>query len=137
MESSIMWKGKKVKNRNMLWAFFLMVTGVLTMASFGQTAQDYELLSPDKEIKVVISTAETITYSVYYQSRALLEKCPISMTVNGHGVLGRNPKMEKAGRGSTSEELHTVVKVKSASITDNFNSLAFEFAGGYGLDFRG
>jgi alpha-glucosidase len=135
MESSITWKGQKMGFGNMKWVVFWII-GALTMTSFGQAAREYELLSPDKEIKVVISIADKITYSVFDQSQVLLEKCPISLTVSGHGVLGQGAKVEKTEQGSTNEELHPVVRVKSANITDNFNSLSFEFAGGYGLDFR-
>jgi len=117
-------------------AVFLIVTGAITMASYGQTGGDYELLSPDKKIKIVISVADKISYSLFYQSQMLLEKSSVSLTVKGHGVLGQDPKVEKIERSSVDHVLHPVLKVKSASITDRFNNVSFEFAGGYGLDFR-
>ena len=117
-------------------AVFLIVSGAIIMASYGQTGGDYELLSPDKKIQIEISIADKISYSLSYQSQMLLEKSPISLTVKEHGVLGRESKVEKFERSSIDNVLHPVVRVKSADITDRFNNISFEFAGGYGLDFR-
>jgi alpha-glucosidase len=121
---------------NIKSAFFCIVIGAITMTGFTQTSKDYELLSPDKKVKIVISVADSISYSVMYQSQTLLEKSPISLTVKEHGVPGQNPKVEKVGNRSVNEILHPVLKVKSADIADNFNELSLEFADGYGLDFR-
>ena len=125
-----------MKYWNIKTAFFCIVIGAITMTGFTQTNKDYELLSPDKKVKIVISVADNISYSVLYQSQALLEKSPISLTVKEHGVLGKNPKVEKVGNRSVNEVLHPVLKVKSADVVDHFNEISLEFAGGYGLDFR-
>ncbi|MBN2180922.1 MAG: glycoside hydrolase family 97 protein [Sedimentisphaerales bacterium] len=120
---------------NMKWVV-LLVIGAITMAGFGQTAKDYELLSPNKDIKVIISIADKISYSVSYKSQTLLEQSPISLTIKENGALGQNPKVEKVENRIGNEILHPVVREKSADITDHFNEISFEFAGGYGLDFR-
>ncbi len=121
---------------NMKLAVFCLIIGVITISGYGQTSKDYELLSPDKKIKVVITIADRISYSVMYQSQALLEKSPISLTVKEHGELGKNSKVQEVNNRSVNEILHPAVKVKSADIRDHFNEISLVFAGGYGLDFR-
>jgi alpha-glucosidase len=129
-------KGNQMRCGNIKSAFFCILIVSISMTGFAQTSRDYELLSPDKKIKIVISVAEEISYSLFYRSKSLLEKSPISLMVKEHGTLGQNPKVGKVENRSVDEVLHPVLKVKSADIRDHFNEISLEFAGGYGLDFR-
>jgi alpha-glucosidase len=129
-------KGNQMKYGNIKSAVFCLFIGTITISGYGQTSKDYELLSPDKKVKIAITVADRISYSVMYQSQTLLENSPILLTVKEHGVLGQNPKVEKVANRSVNAVLHPVLKVKSADIADHFNEISLEFTGGYGLDFR-
>jgi len=104
--------------------------------NMGLSADDYEVYSPDQNIKLKIEIMEKIYYSVVHKSREILTSSPISMTTRNRGVLGQNPVLEDASQRSINQEIHPVVQVKSAVITDNFNEITLKFKGNYSLIFR-
>jgi alpha-glucosidase len=105
-------------------------------ANFGFSADEHEVLSPDQNIKLKIEIGENITYSVFYKSKQILKPSPVSMTLRNQGILGHNPVLEDVSQKSKNQKIHPVVRVKSATIIDNFNQLILKFKGNYSLIFR-
>ncbi|MDH5385280.1 MAG: glycoside hydrolase family 97 protein [Candidatus Aminicenantes bacterium] len=104
--------------------------------NMGLSADDYEVYSPDQNIKLKIEIKEKIYYSVVHKSREILTSSPLSMTIRNQGVLGQNPVLEDVSQRSINQEIHPVVRVKSAVINDNFNEKTLKFKGNYSLVFR-
>ena len=102
----------------------------------GLGAEDYEVLSPDKNIKLKIEIAQKIHYSVFHKSQEILKPSPIAMTVKDKGKLGAAPVLENAAQRSVNQEIQPVVRVKSALIEDRFNQITLEFKNNYNLIFR-
>ena len=109
----------------------------LTLVTMTQplNAQQYQLTSPDGSNQISIYLDDDITYSVTRKGQLILDRSPVSLTINGQ-QLGINPKVKRTKTSSVNEIIEPVVKEKYAQITDNCNALSLEFRGNYGLDFR-
>jgi len=118
-------------NRNLLVAILL----VLSTTQFAQ-AQSYELLSPDKNIKITIQNNELLTYSVLADGKEILAASPISMTVNDNLVLGKNAKVKNTEKKSIDETITPVVTIKRNAVRNNYNELVVNFKGNYAVAFR-
>ncbi|MBN2316547.1 MAG: glycoside hydrolase family 97 protein [Sedimentisphaerales bacterium] len=107
------------------------VMGVLANAvSFGE---DYDVVSPDKALRLKVTVNEKIHYSVSHQSKVLVEPSAISLKLSSGTVLGVNPQVRQVKRREVDEKIFPVVQVKRRKILDQFNELALEFEGGFGL----
>ncbi len=102
----------------------------------GFSGDNYEVLSPDQNIKLKIEIGEKIAYSVFYKSREVLKPSPISMTLRDQGVLGHNPVVEDVSRRSESQKIHPAIRIKNETVTDNFNQIILKFKGNFSLIFR-
>jgi alpha-glucosidase len=110
---------------------------LLTVISLQMTiAQDFELYSPDKKLKVTIGLHDKITYSVWLDGKEILSPSPLSMTINGGMALGVKPRLKKQERKTVDEMLNPVVQTKSKEIRNNYNEIKLSFNGNYGLAFR-
>lgn len=106
------------------------------LAFFPAKAEKIELFSPDGKIKLTVEINEGIFYSVSYNSELLLEKCPVSMTLNQTTVLGESPKLRKKRERSVSEKITAVVPHKRRTIQDVYNELTLHFKKDFALIFR-
>ncbi|MCP4724863.1 MAG: hypothetical protein GY863_07495, partial [bacterium] len=114
------------------------VSVILILLCFNTTlfSQDYEIASPDGRIKIKIEISDKILYSVFRDSKEIIISSPVSLTVKGKGVLGREAEVTGTETRTVNEILQTVVAVKSREIADNFNEISIKFRGNFGLDFR-
>jgi len=110
----------------------LFLAGAVTSLS-GKT---HEVYSPDKRIKVVIQVDTGISYSVFCDGREILGPSSISLTIEGAGILGREPHLSGVKSRSANEKIIPTVKEKRAVIADRFNEAVLTFKGNYGLVFR-
>ena len=102
----------------------------------GLPSNDYEVLSPDKKIRLKIDIDQQVHYSVFHESQEILIPSPISMTIKDKGKLGFQPVLEKATQRSVDQEIRPVVRVKGAVIEDNFNEIILTFKKNFNLIFR-
>ncbi|MCK4386430.1 MAG: glycoside hydrolase family 97 N-terminal domain-containing protein, partial [candidate division Zixibacteria bacterium] len=105
---------------------------------FGATAygKEFELYSPDKEIKLTVDVGRKILYSIFYGSREIIKPSPISMAIHGQGRLGVQPVIIDTKKRSVHEKICPVIRVKSEIIPDVFNEFSIVFKGNFGLVFR-
>ncbi|MHC4645719.1 MAG: glycoside hydrolase family 97 protein [Planctomycetota bacterium] len=97
---------------------------------------EYEVTSPDKDIRLKLEITDRIYYSVIYKSKQLLDSSAISLTLSQDKALGVNPQVLETKRRSVDEKIFPPVPIKSKVIADRFNEMSVEFAGGFGLIFR-
>lgn len=102
----------------------------------GLPSNDYEVLSPDKKIRLKIDIDQQVQYSVFHNAQEILNPSPISMTIKDKGKLGYEPVLEQATQRSVDQEIRPVVRVKSAVIEDNFNEIILTFKKDFNLIFR-
>jgi len=100
---------------------------------FGKT---HELYSPDKKIKVVIHVDRVISYSVFCDGKEILSPSPISLTIEGAGVLGKVAHLSSVQPRTVNDKIIPPVKEKRGIIADRFSEAVLTFKGSYGLVFR-
>src|SRR4030042_3520676 len=109
---------------------------LLCWAGTSLFAKTLELYSPDKKIKVIIQVDREISYSVYCDGKEILSPSSLSLTIDGAGVLGREPRLSGVKSRTVDDKITPPVKEKRAVITDRFNEAVLTFKGDYGLVFR-
>ena len=100
-----------------------------------QKAKTYSLKSPDKKIGLKLNLNEKTWIAADYEGAVILEPSEIAMNL-ASGILGENPKVEQVEKNKISEVLYPVVKVKSASISNECNELKVYFENNYYLVLR-
>ncbi|MBQ7622556.1 MAG: glycoside hydrolase family 97 N-terminal domain-containing protein, partial [Bacteroidales bacterium] len=109
----------------------LLIAAIAVSASLA--AKDYTLESPDKSIRVSISDAGGVSYSVERAGTPILAKSCISMTLADGTVFGAAGRF-KATKRSVDVTL-PVANFKRSSVRDNFNELKLS-AKKYDIVFR-
>lgn len=98
--------------------------------------EEHHLKSPDGEIEIRIFIGGEIKWSVYFKNRLVIDKSPVSLTVNENIVLGKTPHLKKIHTDRIHNEIRPVVPNKTSLIIDEFNKLKLEFDDNYSLTFR-
>jgi alpha-glucosidase len=115
-------------------ALFTFGVGLLIgQRAAGQSS--YDLRSPDKRIEVRIRTARNLRYDVLFKGSALLQNCTLSMDVDRR-TLGIEPKVINAKERSHDEMIEPAIRLKSATVRDNYNELRLGLEGEYAIVFR-
>lgn len=116
--------------RHKLLALLFVISVSFGVESFGR---EYEVTSPDKNLRLKVDVEQKILYSLDYKSKQLIEPSPISLTLSGNRILGANPEVLQVKRRSVDEQIIPPVRIKSKVIADKFNEMSIEFKGGFGL----
>lgn len=119
--------------RHKLVVLLFVISVSFGVESFGR---EYEVISPNKNLRLKIDVGQKILYSLGYKSQQLLKPSPISLTLSGNRILGANPEVLQVKRRSIDEQIIPPVRIKSKVIADKFNEISIEFKGGFGLIFR-
>ncbi len=99
------------------------------------SAQEFTLNSPGEVNTINVYIDQQISYTVLHRGVMVLNKSPLSITVNGN-ELGIDPRPKKVQKRSVDQTINPIVKVKRAQIHDHFNELEIPFRGGYTVVFR-
>jgi alpha-glucosidase len=122
-------------SRKSYLVFFLFFLFILAMVPW-LGAKTYDLYSPDKKIRVSIQVGSEVSYSVFVDGRELVVPSPVSLTLEGTGTLGKNPRLSGIKMRSAADLFSPVVKEKRAEVANRFNEAVLDFRGNYGLIFR-
>lgn len=113
----------------------LLATGFSLMCFFSMSAEKYTIQSPDNRLSVTVSTGTNTTYQVDFDGKRILDPSPISMTFDNGASIGRNMKVKDVIKDSSDKIIKPVIRQKSASIRDNYNSMKL-LSDGYNIEFR-
>lgn len=97
--------------------------------------QTYSVQSPDKRIVVDVSTGATINYNVKFQHELVVDNTPVSITLDGGKIWGKDSRVNNIKRTSNSTSI-TSLFYKKSTVTDTYNSLLVNFKDGFALEFR-
>lgn len=114
---------------NILWGLMFLLPAA------GLNAKEYELASPDGQMKVIVNADKQLTWEVNHGSTQVITTSPISLSLTDGKVLGKQPKVAKASRQSIKSQFDTPV-YKKASVEDNYNELTLKMKGDYSVVFR-
>lgn len=118
-----------MNNKNLILMLLISIMPFLACES-----KNYQLLSPNKQIKIEISLGKKIGMKIYDQKGAIMNSS-ISMTLKNGEVLGLEPKLDNA-RHISINNLITSPFYKKDKVKDNYNQLMLSLKGDYGLIFR-
>ncbi len=99
------------------------------------SAREYVLDSPDGINKIHVYTDDRIWYQVWHREILILEKSPISITID-NTELGVNPRPVRSMKRSVDQIIPQVIQVKRSEVRDRCNELTIQFRGGYSVIFR-
>ena len=96
----------------------------------GAYAETLSVQSPDGKNEIRLLVGEDLQYAVLRNGKERIAPTPLSLTVDGKGVLGVQPKLKDQKRRTCQGEIATPL-YKKAKVIDNGNELAATFEGGY------
>jgi alpha-glucosidase len=117
-------------NRYKLSVLLFAISILFGVESFGR---EYEVTSPDKNLRLKVDVEQKILYSLGYKSKQLIKPSSISLRLSGNRILGANPEVVEVKRRSIDEQIIPPVRIKSKVIADKFNEMSIEFKGGFTL----
>ncbi|MDR6762011.1 alpha-glucosidase [Flavobacterium sp. 2755] len=115
-----------------LFTCLLLLLGISNVHS-QQT--NFEVASPNGELKVSINLSDKIYYSIAAGNEVLTTKNHLALILKDE-TLGINPKLSGSKTGKIKEEIKPVVPLKFSSVSNNYNYLLLNFKGNYSVEFR-
>jgi alpha-glucosidase len=117
-----------IRHKLVVLLYIILVS--LEVESIGM---EYEVTSPNNNLRLKVDVEQKILYSLGYKSKQLIEPSAISLTLNGSRILGSKPEVVEVKRRSVDEQIFPPVRIKSKVIADKFNEMSIEFKGGFEL----
>ncbi len=97
--------------------------------------EDFELSSPNGELTVHVSTADTLKWSVSHHGLIILEPSAIGMTFKDGYELGINPESGRVRRNSVERNVQAVL-YRQAEFTESFNEIRIPLGRASSVVFR-
>ena len=108
----------------------------LCLSSLNGFNQVLTLYSPDKTIKVTISTGAELKYEVFIDDKQVLIPSVIDMSLGSGQALSSGLKIRTQKRASVNEIIISPIPEKRKRIPNVYNELALAFTNKFGLIFR-
>jgi len=96
---------------------------------------NFEVNSPNGALKVSITLADKIYYSITAGNEVLAEKNHLALILSD-GNWGLNPKLINNKSGKVNEILKPVVPLKFSTVSNSYLYLILNFKGNYAVEFR-
>lgn len=119
---------------NMKRVFTTLISICMGFCALAQTALDLE--SPSKTLQLKVTTSPTLTWQLFLKGKALTLPAPISLDIQGKGLLGENPLFLNAERKAINETERPIVRQKNAEVANKCNELTLKFKGDWSVIFR-
>jgi len=103
---------------------------------FSQNGQTYTLASPNNALVLHIEAAISLNWQLDLRGKPLTVAAPMSLQLEGYGVLGQQAKVLRTGRTTSNKLVEPEVHQKSASISEQYNELTLYCQGDWGVSFR-
>jgi alpha-glucosidase len=98
--------------------------------------QEFQVLSPDKLIRIEIKVNDGLNYSVFVNDKKVLNDCRIDMSLADGNSLSANMKKIKETRRVVHETIVAQVPVSRKLIPDHFNEVSLDFNNRFTVIFR-
>ncbi|MBZ4037469.1 glycoside hydrolase family 97 protein [Flavobacterium sp. 17A] len=96
---------------------------------------NFELTSPNGELKVSINLGDKIYYSISAGNEILTTKNHLGLFLKNEN-LGINPKLTNSKTGKVNEVLKPAIPLKFSAVPNSYNYLLLNFKGNYSVEFR-
>lgn len=115
-----------------LFAYLLFLLGVYNAYS---QKTNFEVTSPNGEIKIAVSLRDKIYYSISAGNEALTSENHLGLILKNE-TLGLNPKLSGSKTGKVNEVIKPAVPLKFSTVANTYNYVLLDFRGGYSVEFR-
>lgn len=115
-----------------IFLFALLSAFYLPVANANQS---FVLKSPDGKLATEVSIGETIEYNILHNDDVIVDKSPVSMTLQNGTVFGKNSKLARSSTRKVHENIKTVA-YKRKFVVDSYNELTLQFKNHFSLVFR-
>lgn len=115
--------------------FLLGLFLFLGFANAYSQKKDFELTSPNGEIKLAVNLADKIYYSVSGGNEILTSKNHLGLVLKNE-TLGLNPKLANSKTGTVNEVIKPAIPLKFSTVTNSYNYLLLNFKDDYAVEFR-
>ena len=110
--------------------------GILLVASIPSMAgKQYEIASPDGQLKAEIKVENGLSYSVAFDGREVISESSLSMSFADGMEWGKKPRVTKFSKKSVDTNVPSPF-YRAESIADRYNVARLDFKGGWGVEFR-
>lgn len=113
----------------------LLLSFALLLSAAKVSAKEYEVTSPDGQLKVTVSAGNQLTWSIDHGTTAVLTPSPISLTLENGKTLGSQPKVTKVLRKSIDTQFATPF-YKKATVQDEYNEMTLRMKDDYSVVVR-
>jgi alpha-glucosidase len=98
--------------------------------------QRLQILSPDKTIRIEITAANKLSYSVFVDDKKIFDSCFVDMQLPNSITLSNNLKIKSTKTISINEMIVAQVPVSKKNIPDVYNELTINFKNTFSVIFR-
>ncbi|KFF06390.1 glycoside hydrolase family 97 protein [Flavobacterium reichenbachii] len=114
-----------------------LLTGLLLVLGWNNYAQkkNFEVISPNGELKVSIVLDDKIYYSIHINNEELTSKNHLALRLKNE-ILGLNPKLTGSKSGHIKEVIKPLVPLKFSTVANDYNYLILSFKSGFSVEFR-
>lgn len=112
----------------------LLILACISTKNFAQ--QQFQLLSPDKTIKIVIQTNNQLSYSVFVDDKKIINESLIDMQLSNSNALSKDLKIKSAKTNNVNEVIVAQIPVSRKNIPDVYNELTINFKNNFAVIFR-
>jgi alpha-glucosidase len=138
--TSLLQKDTKMKNRfsqqQLMRLTSLVVVSLTLLCASLANAETLSVSSPDGKIIVKVSNDKSLTYSVVVDGAPLINNSQLDLVLDGVKSLAKKTIIVSSQTDSVQETLTPEVRVKSATISNNYNQLMINFDNKISLNFR-
>ncbi|MBI9039077.1 MAG: glycoside hydrolase family 97 protein [Bacteroidales bacterium] len=114
---------------------FLLIVIIVGFSQKVSAENSFELLSPDKQIRIQINVENTIQLSAFFENEQLFEVKNIALIENDQSNVFGDFKVLDTKIDYIENKLYPVVKTKSAVISEKYNQLVISF-NKFNIEFR-
>ncbi len=114
----------------------LLTILIISCTSIFVSAQEFNVASPDGNIKLIIDIKDNIQWKALYKGNEVISKVSIGIDFTSGQSYGKNARILNSKTISNKSTIIPGVPHKDASINDEYNELSIDFEGNYSLKFR-
>lgn len=120
-----------MKNLKLFACLFL----VFGLSNAYSQKTNFEVVSPNGELKIAITLGDKIYYSISAGNEELASKNHLGLVLKNE-TLGLNPKLAGSKTGKVNEVIKPTIPLKFSTVANVYNYLLLNFKGGYSVEFR-
>lgn len=114
--------------------YIFLISILPALFSSCNTEEDLAVTSPDAQLKIILTTQDSLAYQVIYKGREVIKPSSIGMEFSGK-VIGRDFSIKEIKKQSSREVIHPLYG-KFKTLSDEYNETTVVFNEGYSVVIR-